>query len=379
MKQSIKVLSMLALSTALFGESISERVERLEEEMKTVFMETPMGTQGAKFANGSPRPYETTWYGKAELLYWHAKAGGTEYAIALDSAIKPWSGNMKDCDFEWDLGFRVGLGRFIGSQRNWDVTLDYTQFHTSDQESTNEPNDSRVAINDTIATITGISHAKFNGHIDYDGLDLMLGKNMFLSSMVSFHPKIGLRAAWLDQKYTFKGTDEINALDTALFVAGKVFHSLHSNCDLLGIGPRIGTDMKWYIGDGFRLFADFTASLLYSNADVGYKNRTVIQPLGDDETVVKLSLKGDKHLLCPHVHFFGGLMWGTNFHIQKKDQYFEFGAGYEVEYFWRVNQTLNISDSYPQLSSSGPVRVDYKRTSEDVSFYGLTFKARLDF
>ncbi|MCB1116051.1 MAG: MOMP family protein, partial [Chlamydiia bacterium] len=90
-------------------------------------------------------------------------------------------------------------------------------------------------------------------------------------------------------------------------------------------------------------------------------------------------LKGDKHLFCPQVAFFGGLMWGTHLHLKNKDQYLEIGAGYETEYFWRINQTLNYSDSYPPMTATGPVRIDYKRTSEDVSFYGLTFKARLDF
>lgn len=379
MKQSMKLLSALAICGALFGESISERVERLEEEMKTVFMESPMGTQGAKFADGAPRPYDTTWYGKGELLYWHAKAGGTEYAIALDSAITPWSGSVKDCDFEWDLGFRLGVGRFIGSERNWDLTLDYTLFHTHDQESTNEPNDSLVSFDNTVGTMRGISHAKFDGNIEYDALDLMLGKSLFLSSRISVHPKIGAKAVWMDQKYKMKGIDQLDASGTALLVKGNVYHSLHSNCDAFGVGPRIGTDMKWYIGDGFRLVADVSASLLYTNADVKYKNRTVLAPEGDDQTVVGLSLKGDKHLFCPQVAFFGGLMWATNFNLQKRDQYIEFGAGYEVEYYWRINQSLNISDSYPQVTATGPVRVDYKRTSEDVMFYGLTFKARLDF
>ena len=373
------MLSILSVSLSLFGESISDRVEKLEEEMKTVFMETPMGTQGAKFANGAPKPYETTWYFKAEALYWHAKSGGTDYAIAFDSANLPMSGTMKDCDFEWNLGFRFGLGRFIGSERNWDLTLDYTQFHTSDQESTNEPNDSLVVIDDLVGQMKGISHAKYNGRIEYDAIDLLLGKSLFLSSNISIHPKIGAKVSWMDQNYTLKASDQIDATQTTLLVKGFVYHSLKDTSDMFGIGPKIGTDMRWYIGDGFHLAADISASLLYTSADVKYKNRTVILPDGSDQTVVNVSLKGDKHLFCPQVAFFGGLMWGTHLHLKNKDQYLEIGAGYETEYFWRINQTLNYSDSYPQMTATGPVRINYKRTSEDVSFYGLTFKARLDF
>ena len=188
-----------------------------------------------EFVDGAPAPFDTLWYIKGEVLYWHAKSGGTDYAIALDSAIFPWSGTMKDCDFEWDLGFRVGVGRFIGSERKWDLTLDYTQCHTHDTESTNESNDSVVVIDSILGNMKGLSHAKFDGCIDYDALDLMLGKSFFISSKVSVYPKIGGKAAWLDQRYKFHGIDKVNARETSLLVAGKVFNTMHSNCDFFAL------------------------------------------------------------------------------------------------------------------------------------------------
>lgn len=380
MKRAIlQTLSPLIVSLSLFGECMSERVERLEREMASVYDVTAMETGTARFASGCPYPNETKWFFGAEALYWHAKSGGTEYAISFDSASLPMSGNMKDVDFEWDLGFRFGLGRLIGSERRWDISLDYTHFVNHDTESTSESNDSILFSNGIESHIEGVSHAKYNGAIDYDALDLMLGKSLFLSKMITIHPKIGLKGAWLDQKYKLQASDRIDALETEFFIRGNVHHNVKNDCDLFGIGPRIGTDMKWYLMDGFRLFADFSTALLYSHCDVKFKSRVVFEPDGFDPLVSKISLSGNKHLFCPQVAFFGGLLWGRNFHIKQAEQYLELGLGYEVQYYWRVNQTLNVSDVQPAPSGSGTLRVDYKRTSEDVSFYGITFRGRLDF
>lgn len=378
-KVVIQTLYALAVSFSLFGESMSERVECLEKEMASVYDTTAMDTGTARFTPGCPYPNDTKWFVEAEVLYWHAKSGGTEYAISFDSASFPMSGNIKDVDFEWDWGFRLGLGRYIGCERRWDINLDYTRFHDHDTESTHESNDSIIFSNGIESNIEGVSHAKFDGALDYDALDLMLGKSMFLSKMITVHPKIGLKAAWLDQRYRLDAHDRIDALQTELFIRGNVYHKLHSECDFFGLGPRVGTDMKWYLMDGFRLFADVSATLFYSRADVNLKSRVAFVPDGSPELVSKISLKGNKHLICPQVAFFGGILWGRNFHIKKGEQYLEFGIGYEVEYFWRVNQTLDISDVQPAPSGSGTHRLDYGRTSEDVSFYGVTFKARLDF
>ncbi|MCB1073231.1 MAG: hypothetical protein H7A41_08835 [Chlamydiales bacterium] len=377
-KMVAQILLATTLSATLFAESMSERVERLEQEMKSVYNETPIGTAGAKFGNACPEPYQTTWFFTAEALYWHAKEGGTEYAIAFDSASLPMSGTVKDSDFDWDLGFRFGLGRFLG-ERKWDINLIYTHFYTSDTESTNEPNDSTIYVDETVGTSGGISHAKFDARVDYDSLDLMLGKGFFISKMISFHPKIGLKAAWIDQKFKLHASDRLDNSQTPFIVSGSIFHRLHSSSDFFGLGPRFGTDMTWFLADGFRLFADLSAALFYSNNDARFSNRIVILPDGEGETVVAVKVKGDKHHFSPQVAFFGGILWGTNFHIKNRDQYLELGFGYEAQYFWRVNQTLNISDAQPALSATGPVRIDFKRTSEDLSFYGLTFKARLDF
>ena len=374
-KQLTQLLFTSALSLPLFAHTMSDRVEKLEEEMKSVYAENTMGTGGAQFGEASPAFQGSRWFLTADVLYWHAKAGGTEYAIAFNSASFPQKGNFKDCDFDWDLGLRFGIGRFLGD-RNWDLNLTYTYFYTSDTESTHEPMESAVP---PLGQIQGVSHAKFNGVIDHNALDLTLGKNYFMSRKVSVHPFIGVKAAWLDQKYKFQGNDDINALQSAFLVAGNVHNKVVSKCDFKGLGPKFGTNMDWFLGDGFRLFADLSGALFYSYCDVNFRQKVFVTPAGGQQIQAHVRLSGDKHQFTPQVAFQGGLSWGTDLHMRNRNQYIELGMGYEVQYFWRANQTLDISDSMPPLTATGPIRIEYGRSSEDVMFYGITFSARFDF
>lgn len=165
-KRKLLLFLGLVLSLPLFAASMSDRVEQLEKEMQSVYTDTANDTAGAKFVSAGPSSrYDTTWFLSAELLYWHAKSGGTEYAIRFDSSVLPRSGNVKDCDFEWDLGFRFGVGRFISCERNWDLYLTYTHFDTSDTESTSAP--INATLNNNQGQISGMSWAKFDCEADY--------------------------------------------------------------------------------------------------------------------------------------------------------------------------------------------------------------------
>ncbi|MCB1110061.1 MAG: hypothetical protein KDK64_03705 [Chlamydiia bacterium] len=370
-----KILFLAVFSLPLLAHTLSDRVEQLEAEMKSIYVENPMGTGGAQFGEGSPAFQGSRWFLTADILYWHAKAGGTEYAITLNSSDFPQKGNVKDCDFSWDFGFRFGIGHFLGNQ-DWDLYLNYTHYDTSDTESTHELVDSP---NPGGGNFRGISHAKFNAVIDHNALDLTLGKHYFISQKLSFHPFIGVKSAWLDQKYKYQGNDDINALQTAFAIAGRVHNKVVSKCDWWGIGPKFGMDSEWFLGDGFRLFANLSGALFYSYCDVSFNQKVFFTPVGSPQTSARARLHGDKHQFTPQVAFCGGLSWGTDLHLKNANQYIELGLGYEVQYFWRANQTLDISDTSPALTGVGPIRLDYGRTSEDIMFYGITFNIRFDF
>ena len=82
-----------------------------------------------------------------------------------------------------------------------------------------------------------------------------------------------------------------------------------------------------------------------------------------------------------------GLGWES--YINKDRQHLSFKAGYEIQYYWRVNQMSNVDQSlrYSTTSpinrssgvQSGSFRTNSQKLSEDLMFYGITGEARLDF
>ena len=121
-KISIAIASLVASSTAFAGMDMDSRVTQLENQMQQVRTETAMGTYGAQTATARPEVDGRGWFLTLDVLYWHAKVGGTEFAYSDNdpSANLPIRGRTKDIDFEWDWGVRVGLG-YNFAHDGWDA------------------------------------------------------------------------------------------------------------------------------------------------------------------------------------------------------------------------------------------------------------------
>ncbi|MCB1068217.1 MAG: MOMP family protein, partial [Simkania sp.] len=92
---------------------------------------------------------------------------------------------------------------------------------------------------------------------------------------------------------------------------------------------------------------------------------------------IRMHLRSTQHNFVPTAQMMLGLIWET--YINDKHQHITLGAGYEVEYFWRATQTLVTGDGTTSLDFAAPRRLSVSQASEDIMFYGLTLKARLDF
>ena len=368
-----KLFYLTFLTLPLFGASLQDRVATLENEMQSVYIDTANKTSGATFAAETPASTETSWFVTAEVLYWHAKAGGTEYAIKLDSPTVPMTGNMKDCDFDWDWGLRFGLGKHLPHDQ-WSLYLTYTYFDTSDTESVGSP------FGASNLGPSGDTHGKFSCTADYQSLDFVLGKGFFLSRTFSVHPFLGVKSSWIDHFEKLKWTDVYNGAQAFLLVSGRIDNTVKSKSNFWGFGPNIGTNLLWHLGYGFKFFSDVSGTLYYSYFKVSENDRALVVPNTGPVSTLSLRLKGNTHRFIPQARVFAGLSWGTDLNLNQKKQYFDLGLGYEVQYFWRVIQHLDQEDATPQPPVlTGPLRTGFKRKAEDLSYYGLTFRARLDF
>jgi hypothetical protein len=325
--------------SSLFGNNLEERISILEGEMKEVGISNQEGSFGANFANDT---FEKGWIGlqfSASPLYWHAKVGGTEYVYKLATKSK---GKVETQSFDWDWGYRLSACLQLPIVK-WEIKGTYTHFGTQDKEGKSAiPPSLLVSLKSAIPP----SHLKATSDykIDYDNVTLSIEKSSFLSRLFGLSTELGLRKAWINQKQgvTYEGTEKIRIKDW---------------CHFEGIGPFLGLKLKWYLISNIALISSADTSLLYGHFNVKhYEN--------------EIQLSGNSHLFTPIIHFFAGINWD----FPLKWTQLSFLVGYEGEYFWRQNQSVEI-----ETNKTKDFRFQLIRYAEDLTFYGLTMRVAIDF
>lgn len=387
----------LATSSVAFGAmSTNERVAQLEQQMKCVYMEVieddcdpMMITCGAQTASARPNVQGDQcrcgygWFVSVDVIYWHPKVGGTEYAYSdnspqlalspdLSEAHFPLKGRTKDIDFDWDWGFKVGLG-YNFKHDGWDALIEFTRLDSDGSDSTNSglngtivPLRGTSSITNGTGAFTGVflycSHAKSEFDVDYDRLDLEMGRNFYVSPKLALRPYAGLTAAWIElmQKTRYFGGEEVTA-----GVLGLGVNTVHVNdkSHFKGLGPKFGIDTKWTLGHKFSIYGNISGALPY-----GIFNVTHYEKYSLLEDTNRIKLTADNNRFAPNCVFELGLAYDT--YMNENRQHLTIGLGYEAQYWFRANQMLQVTD-FEVLR--------YTRYSEDVSFHGVTLDIRLDF
>ena len=325
--------------------------------------------------------------------------GGTEYAYTntLDSLIftvsrgpnqqestftvqrpNPPNGDVKANDFGWDIGLKAGIG-YKTPHDKWDVYARYTYLNAEDTATNRKDVPSiMIALKSLSALVCG--RTKSNINIDYNNIEVELAKAYFISSKFSIRPHFDIKTTWLDleQNITYTFSDYRNTLFSGLDF--KVSH----DCKIKGFGPRAGIDGKLFIGHGFSLHGEVAGSILYGYFKTRHKENWPLLQRSETVTVggKHYSVKDKFHQFIPFAQMFTGLGWDS--YINKDRQHLSLKAGYEIQYYWRVNQMSNVDQSLRYSTSSpitraGGFRTNSQKLSEDLMFYGITGEVRLDF
>lgn len=425
--------SMFLGASAFAYRDIDDRLDVLEKEMQEISARNPQGTYGAKFAEARPEVDGTNWYLTFDVLYWHPKMGGTEFAISYTPSnfisIPPFipevatshfpKGKVKENDFSWDLGLKVGLG-YKTPHDYWDVYARYTWFesHSSNSMHKDYPSTiipTKVPFSTALNLFTTTeafnlqfysNHAKSKVDIDYNNVDLELARSYFISTNISVRPNMSVKATFLDLSQKVSYVQENNPSASSLLfdaVSPEVKVQLHSQ--MAGVGPRMGLDTKYYIGHGFNIFGEIAGSILYSRFKTSQKDQipnhlfggilpdNIADAFNDLLDLVlsgpSRSLKHKFHKFIPFAQMYLGLEWNKNFLNNKK--HLGLKLGYEVQYYWRANQMENTGNATSnaaitffsidplQATIEPRARQDNHHTSNDLMFYGITGEARLDF
>lgn len=377
--------SMLAIASCslcgLFAqESVEQRLSDLEKEMADVCGKNTSGTTGATFAPGRKSDTDSNWYIDAEVLLWHVKSGATDWAIIYDQSTPPSDGNMKTLGFDWDWGLRVGLGKYF-EHDGCDLELLYTYYRTADSTSVSVPFRTPAGTGGASGNPgpSGVTDGNFAAKVSYNCIDLSLGKSYFTSKNLMVHPYMGIKNVWIVEQYKLKTDNFIDALGTYVPVAGTVITDLEDTNKLWGIGPQVGLDFSWFLCNNFKLLSSVEGALLQGYFNVKQNEMFNVAPVGVPPQVTDIALKGNMHRFVPFGRILLGLGWGD--YLNDNKQHIDLSLNYEVNYFWRENQMLNETNSDPNAAAltSDSIRLLVVRLSEDIGFYGVSFRVRVDF
>ncbi|NGX38917.1 MAG: hypothetical protein KR126chlam1_00233 [Chlamydiae bacterium] len=242
------------------------------------------------------------FYFDVEFLYWYAKE--QHLPLAVESTIEPVlreDGTPKDfllpkkeifMDSRWDPGFRLGVG-FNSECDGWDYYLSWTYMHNKRTrsrsvapfEDENTPSGTNVLLSpwDTLypvfvdgddPQISGYDHIKGKWRLNYNVVDLELGRKYWLSQCFNFRPFVGLRGAWSRLRFrvknSFEPTDESihNALSTSVAYKNRIW----------GVGFLGGIQPTWYYSSCFALYGNANIALLWGRDDVSRKESIGILP-----------------------------------------------------------------------------------------------------
>jgi len=296
------------------------------------------------------------WDLSGEFLIWFAsEQPSSNWANGTTTTIKNL--NFTDnvdiaiASFDWDYGFRVGLGHTMEHDR-WDTQFYWAWFRTTAE--------SRIP---TVNSLLNTVYLEFDGSFflhgdDLDGkgarinwsllfnmLDWELGRSCPISQALSMRPFIGIKGGWIHQNILAK-VDLITSIGT---------EKLENH--FWGIGPSGGLNTTWTMGrvssHSFNLFGDFSTATMWGNWHVTdvYNNGSDVLPVKIDMTSLgSLMLRG-----------FLGIGWDTytcgGYRIAAT-------LGYEMQIWFNQLRIPTLQ----QLPLHG-----------DLTLQGGTFNARLDF
>lgn len=226
-------------------------------------------------------------YAVVDLLIWQAREGGADnWAKTITPAGAQQTAQLADAPFNWNEGVRLSIGHYF--PENSDINLAFTHYTTT---ATNQiagvvysSLDANYFANNTNGASFGPSYSNANvrWQLFYNNLDLELGHDFRLDSLLMLHPHFGLEFASIDQTIY---TNWNNPTTTSTFTSA----SENLKNDFSGIGPVFGVDSLWSLYSGshqsFNIVGNLTTALVWGEwtfKDVYNNNKPVTITVNSD-------------------------------------------------------------------------------------------------
>lgn len=311
---------------------------------------TPPSTTTAQHQEHKPICLEAGPFFNVEFLYWQGKVDNLEYAEKdkFQSLGNPMhaKSSLKDLNFEWNPGAKVTLGYGCPTD-NWDISLVWTYMH-SEAHSSVHTDDPTLLTENLRPTWTPFllgsiaDRASAHWQMNYNILDLELGKSYMMGRAVCVRPHAALRGAWIYQHYNPKYHAGFQYLNVATLTTLFKNTSLKADNDFAAIGMAMGADTEWFLSPHWSFLAKISASLDYGRfrvhqtANGGFLNISGSTVFINNETA---KLKDDFWRLRSSLETELGIQWQTSFHNER--YLAAFYATYDFVYWPHQNQMIN--------------------------------------
>ncbi|MCX6989334.1 MAG: Lpg1974 family pore-forming outer membrane protein [Chlamydiae bacterium] len=306
----------------------------------------------------------------ADFIYWKAQQDGLEYAVngvigfeapnadtGVFYSVEPDHGKVKVAGRPWEPGFKLGIGLEF-QHDGWDLFTQWTWLNpTTHNKNVSNLGSSEYALNSAIPSRTGLLFQKV-GNCDkvsgawtlhYNVMDLELGRNFFLSRYMTLRPHVGLKTAWVNQKFntafSLSPDAELVFLVDSLQYSGGALQSRQSQ-ESWGLGIRAGLDPVWRFSRNWGLYGNIAASAMYQyysdTLEMKLQNTTFQyegQGLGGLRSFDVINANRSQHVVTPVLELGLGIEYMTWFCDQA--YMVELKAGWEEQIWFNTNRFLD--------------------------------------
>ncbi len=288
-----------------------------------------------------------------DFIYWRSGMDGLAYATTGNGAniapANPGTGSVRHPDFGWDPGFKIGLGYNLGHDC-WDIFAEYTYLRPSASDSVSNTAQTLVSLwsFDNVNT-TPLASARGSWDLDFNVVDLELGRNYFISRYLTLRPHFGLKGTWMCNDFATSNVDFADNTIVNRFTVGQ---------DYWAVGLRTGLDTVWYFNKYFGIFGDFALSAIWGEFDVTRRERATTAGVITSQSNYNNDFYSLKEVFEIVLGLQGDIWFSDDsFHLG-------FNAGWEMQYWPDQNQYFKLSE---------------EAAHGDLFFMGLTLGVRFDF
>lgn len=342
-----------------------------------------------------PMNDDQAWFVKPSYLIWRPNQEDTDIGLSYyNNGNGKISQKVREIDFSWGSGARVGIGRYLPNHEQWDVSLFTTYYYNNSQSHAKGSLPGNSVFTTTTAGVDSIEigwspdllgdaiNAVYGFRLNYFTMDLSIAREFSLTRTIVVHPLIGLRSALIYEKY-YDRNKSLFILGSSTFAENLVERTkFTAKNDFWGVGPRIGADFSFAFGSGWKLMGSLSGSFLYSR----YRIRERIQgfsPNGQETALVSADVKirDAQFTLTTNIDASIGLGWES--WVRNNTVRIAPSFVFEAVKWYGYNHWLSALLSAPSdlifSISSGSSGSTKRHSDGDLGLFGFSLNLQIDF